>query len=168
LQRSANVVHYMFQGVDSLRGASVEIGTMQRSSAWLLRNDDEHKSRRASTCSILFKGRSSTPCAANTDQLHADTLVSSSFSEVSAYGVDPRFVFFRIEALRTVVRSRREGSQSAARPPVAAPREGPATTRRAASERRADRVFIQVRVSPAFQQPASQQQQLACLLLCFK
>ena len=33
--------------LDSLRGSSVKIGTMQRRLAWPLRKDDTHKSRRA-------------------------------------------------------------------------------------------------------------------------
>ena len=35
--------------MDSLRGSSVRIGTMQRSSGWPPRKDDMHKSRSANT-----------------------------------------------------------------------------------------------------------------------
>ena len=36
-------------GLDSIRGSSVKLGTMQRRSAWPLRKDDTHKSRSVST-----------------------------------------------------------------------------------------------------------------------
>ena len=39
---------YMYIRMDSLRGSSVKIGTIQRRLAWPLRKDDTHKSRSVS------------------------------------------------------------------------------------------------------------------------
>ena len=41
--------------MDSLRGSSVNVGTIQRRSAWLLRNDDTHTSRSANNLSWLSR-----------------------------------------------------------------------------------------------------------------
>ena len=38
--------------VDSLRGSSVKIGTIQRRLAWPLRKDDTHKSRSVNECML--------------------------------------------------------------------------------------------------------------------
>ena len=40
--------------MDSLRGSSVKIGTMQRRLAWPLRKDDTHKSRRVNMCLCAY------------------------------------------------------------------------------------------------------------------
>jgi len=49
IPRSAKgIIHLHFMGalhLDSLRGSSVKIGTIQRRLAWPLRKDDTHKSR---------------------------------------------------------------------------------------------------------------------------
>jgi len=60
--------------LDSLRGSSVKIGTIQRRLAWPLRKDDTHKSRSVSNFLRFCKGcEMAEPKASNNKQKQATT-----------------------------------------------------------------------------------------------